>query len=100
MEKRTALSDTEIRNALLVLNEWTYDGITLQRQFRFKDFRTAFGFMSSVALAAEKAAHHPDWQNVYNIVNIRLHTHDVKAVTVLDLELAKTINSINENGFR
>ncbi len=100
MENPTALSETEIRSALLSLNEWTYDGKTLQRQFRFKDFRTAFGFMSSVSLAAEKAAHHPDWQNVYNTVDIRLHTHDVKAVTALDLELAKTITSIYENGFR
>lgn len=100
MEKRKALSEVEIQTALVQLPDWTYDGKNLVRHFRFKDFRNAFGFMTSVALAAEKADHHPDWQNVYNKVDIRLYTHDAKSVTSADIELATIITSLYENGFR
>lgn len=62
------------------------DAIT--KEFRFKDFNAAFGFMARVALHAEKADHHPEWTNVYNRVDVTLSTHDSGGVTDKDVELA------------
>lgn len=61
----------------------------LVRTFRFADFNTAFGFMSRVALMAEKLDHHPEWFNVYNRVDVTLTTHDAGGVTELDVKLAR-----------
>jgi 4a-hydroxytetrahydrobiopterin dehydratase len=63
------------------------DAIT--REFVFKDFNRAFAFMTQVALAAEKADHHPEWSNVYNKVRVTLTTHDAGGVTQKDLDLAR-----------
>jgi 4a-hydroxytetrahydrobiopterin dehydratase len=63
------------------------DAIT--REFVFKDFNRAFAFMTQVALAAEKADHHPEWSNVYNKVRVTLSTHDAGGVTQKDLDLAR-----------
>jgi 4a-hydroxytetrahydrobiopterin dehydratase len=63
------------------------DAIT--RSYRFADFNAAFGFMSRVALKAEKLNHHPEWFNVYNRVEVTLTTHDAGGVTDLDVRLAK-----------
>lgn len=60
----------------------------IARTFRFKDFNAAFGFMTRVALAAEKLDHHPEWFNVYNRVEVVLTTHDAGGVTELDRTLA------------
>jgi 4a-hydroxytetrahydrobiopterin dehydratase len=62
------------------------DAIT--KEFKFKDFNVAFGFMTRVALHAEKADHHPEWFNVYNRVDVTLSTHDSGGVTDKDVELA------------
>lgn len=64
----------------------------IQKQFRFRDFNAAFGFMSRVALYAEKADHHPEWFNVYNRVEITLATHDSGGVTDKDVALAHFID--------
>jgi 4a-hydroxytetrahydrobiopterin dehydratase len=64
------------------------------REFRFKDFNAAFGFMSRVALVAEKMDHHPDWTNVYNRVEITLSTHDAGGVTERDIKLARLIDTL------
>ena len=61
----------------------------IQRTFTFADFNQAFGFMSRVALLAEKMDHHPEWFNVYNRVEVTLTTHDADGVTELDLTLAR-----------
>ena len=61
----------------------------ISKTFKFKDFNAAFGFMTRVALAAEKLDHHPEWFNVYNRVEITLATHDADGVTALDVALAK-----------
>jgi 4a-hydroxytetrahydrobiopterin dehydratase len=63
------------------------DAIT--KTFAFKDFNQAFGFMSRVALMAEKLDHHPEWSNVYKTVEVTLATHDAGGVTALDVKLAQ-----------
>jgi 4a-hydroxytetrahydrobiopterin dehydratase len=65
----------------------------ITRSFRFADFNAAFGFMTRVALAAEKLDHHPEWSNVYNRVEVVLATHDAGGVTDLDSKLAKIIDA-------
>jgi len=60
----------------------------IRRTFRFADFTAAFGFMTRMALTAEKLDHHPEWFNVYNRVDVTLTTHDAKGVTELDVTLA------------
>ena len=66
----------------------------IARTFTFKNFNEAFGFMSRVALVAEKNDHHPEWRNVYKTVEVVLATHDAGGVTALDIELAKAMNAI------
>ena len=62
------------------------------KTFSFKDFNTAFGFMTRAALAAEKLDHHPEWFNVYNRVEVLLATHDADGVTELDVTLARIMD--------
>ena len=64
------------------------------KTFIFKDFNQAFGFMSRVALVAEKMDHHPEWRNVYKTVEVVLSTHDAGGVTALDVALAKAMDAI------
>jgi len=63
-------------------------------QYRFRDFVQAFGFMTQVALLAERAAHHPEWFNVYNKVAVDLTTHEAQAITQKDLDLAREMEQI------
>ena len=63
------------------------------KTFKFKDFNAAWGFMTRVALAAEKLDHHPEWFNVYNRVEVLLATHDADGVTELDVTLAKIMDA-------
>jgi len=68
------------------------DGIdAIARRFRFADFNQAFGFMTRVALLAEKLDHHPEWFNVYGTIDVTLSTHDAGGVTEKDIEMAKTM---------
>lgn len=64
------------------------------RSFRFPDFNAAFGFMTRVALLAEKLDHHPEWSNVYDRVEVLLSTHDADGVTALDVRMASFMNEI------
>lgn len=74
---------------------WEEKDNQLCRTFEFKDFSEAFGFMTRVAIAAEKMNHHPWWSNVYNNVVIKLSTHDAgDVITDKDRKLAKEIDSI------
>jgi 4a-hydroxytetrahydrobiopterin dehydratase len=85
------LDDAARRAALAELTEWTAldnrDGIA--RTFKFKTFNEAFGFMTRVALKAERMNHHPEWFNVYNRVEVTLTTHDCGGLSELDVTLAK-----------
>jgi len=67
------------------------DAIT--KTFKFADFNAAFGWMTRVALAAEKLDHHPEWFNVYSRVEVLLATHDADGVTELDVQLAKMMDA-------
>lgn len=72
---------------------WIENNDQLYKKFEFKDFSEAFGFMTRVAIEAEKMNHHPLWKNVYNKVEIWLSTHDAgNVVTDKDRELAKKID--------
>jgi len=84
------LSDVNRDAALAGLPHWSYDSErrAIARSFRFADFGTAFAFMTQVALAAEKADHHPDWTNVWNRVDVLLSTHSAGGVTAKDIALA------------
>lgn len=84
--------EEETAAALNALPLWRLEGDCLVREFRFADFREAFGFMAQAALAAEKLDHHPDWSNVYNRVRISLTTHDAGGLTDLDFRLAGEID--------
>jgi 4a-hydroxytetrahydrobiopterin dehydratase len=92
------LNETERAIALADLPEWTAvaepDGIA--RSFAFPDFVAAFGFMTRVALLAEKADHHPEWSNVYNRVDILLTTHDAGGLSDLDIDMAQAIDALVE----
>jgi len=73
---------------------WYFQNNGIEKEFEFKDFVEAFGFMARVALLAEKANHHPEWSNVYNKVHVRLTTHDAGGVTDKDFKLAGGIEGL------
>ncbi|CDL01309.1 conserved protein of unknown function [Magnetospirillum gryphiswaldense MSR-1 v2] len=89
------LTAEERTQALADLSGWApspgRDAIT--KDFKFKDFSQAFGFISRVALAAEKLDYHPEWSNVYNRVIITLSTHECGGLSQLDLKLAHMIDT-------
>jgi 4a-hydroxytetrahydrobiopterin dehydratase len=66
----------------------------IRRTYRFEDFNQAFGFMTRVALMADRLDHHPEWFNVYNRVEVVLATHDADGVTELDVQLARFMDEI------
>jgi 4a-hydroxytetrahydrobiopterin dehydratase len=90
------LSGAAREEGLRGLNGWVFDEAedAISHVFKFKDFSEAFGFMARVALAAEKAGHHPDWSNSYNSVTIRLSTHDAGGLSQKDVDLAKVIDAL------
>jgi 4a-hydroxytetrahydrobiopterin dehydratase len=74
---------------------WVEENNCLKKDFKFKDFTQAFGFMTKVAIIAEKMDHHPNWTNVYNRVTIELSTHDAgNVVTDKDRKLAVAIDQL------
>lgn len=91
-----ALSEAERADALDGLPDWDYDEgrDAVSREFMFDDFNQAFGFMTQVALLAEKADHHPEWSNVYNRVTILLTTHDAGGLSARDIEMAEAIEEL------
>ena len=90
------LSAKEIESWLSALDGWSIDrdGDAITRHFEFDDFVTAFGFMTRIAILAEKADHHPEWSNVYNKVDVTLTTHDADGLSMRDMHLAKAIDAL------
>jgi 4a-hydroxytetrahydrobiopterin dehydratase len=82
--------------ALSQLQGWTAvsEKDAISKIFKFADFNAAFGFMTRVALMADKLDHHPEWFNVYNRVEVVLTTHDADGVSGLDVEMAKFMDSV------
>jgi 4a-hydroxytetrahydrobiopterin dehydratase len=92
MTRQTAMG---AQAALALLPGWRQvDGRdAIEKTFLFADFNAAFGFMRRVALAAEKADHHPEWSNVWNRVHVVLTTHDAGGVTQKDIDLARVMDA-------
>ena len=90
------LDDDAVSRALSELEGWSLvEGRSaIARTFTFRNFSEAFGFMTRVALAAEKMDHHPEWSNVYKTVDVTLSTHDAGGITELDVKLARKMNNL------
>ena len=90
------LPDADVDAVLAQLPGWRRlaDRPAIRKSYEFGDFSEAWGFMTRVALAAEKADHHPEWSNVWNRVEITLTTHDAGGLTSRDLRLAAMIEDI------
>ncbi len=94
MGKPTRLNDEQVSEALAGLSGWELLDGKLHREFKFGDFVEAFGFMSRVALAAERLDHHAEWFKVYNRVVVDLRSHDCDGISHRDFELAGRINTL------
>lgn len=90
------LTDAHADEALAMLSGWSLreDGLAIEKELKFADFNEAFGFMTRVAIHADKADHHPEWFNVYSTVRITLTTHDAGGLSTRDVAMAKFIDSI------
>ena len=88
------LTEIEIQERLVKLTGWERMGEAILREFVFRDFVSAFGFMASAALIAEKLNHHPEWSNVNNRVSVKLSTHEAGGLSELDFDLAERLNRL------
>lgn len=90
------LTDAERATLGVRLPDWSMvpGRDAIQRRFTFADFNAAFGFMSRVALLAERQDHHPEWFNVWNRVDITLSTHDAGGLSLRDIALAEAIDAV------
>ena len=79
---------SQLNNALAEEEKWVLEGNAIKKTFMFKSFIRAFGWMSQMAIWAEKLNHHPEWFNVYNKVEVTLTTHDVGGLSELDFKFA------------
>ena len=88
------LNDGELKELVFKIPGWEINSEQIQREFNFANFGEAFSFMTKIALICEKYNHHPNWENVYSKVIVRLNTHDLGGITNLDQTLASEINKI------
>ena len=88
------LKDEELKELVFKIPGWEINNKQIQREFNFLNFVEAFSFITKIALICEKYNHHPNWENVYSKVIIRLSTHDLGGVTNLDQTLASEINKV------
>lgn len=90
------LSPEDRETWLRALPNWTLsrEGKAIERKLEFADFSEAFGFMTRVAIMAEKRDHHPEWFNVYNRVEITLTTHDAGGLSLRDVKMARRIDEL------
>ena len=91
------LTNSELNEVLKELDDWKIVDNQLSKEFKFKGFIQAFGFMTEGAITAETMDHHPEWSNVYNRVIVNLSTHSEGGITILDKELALKIDIINNS---
>jgi len=87
-------TDQQIEEFLEQIGSWTNENNKLHREYIFDNFVQAFGFMTKVALIAERTNHHPEWFNVYKKVVVELTTHEAGGITERDFELAKKMNEL------
>lgn len=90
----SSLSDKQVNLQLEELAGWQRDGNSIVKIYRFGDFIEAISFMNQAAFYAEALEHHPEWHNIYNVVDVRLTTHDTGGITSLDIRLAKRMEYI------
>ena len=90
------LQDEELKELIAKIPEWEIKEKLIEREFNFTNFIDAFSFMTKVALVCEKFNHHPNWENVYSKVTVKLSTHDLGGISSLDQTLALEINRIFE----
>jgi len=91
-----SISSSPVEQALLALPLWQHDPQTpaISRKFVFSDFEQAFGFLQSIAVRAQQLDHHPEWRNVYNIVEIRWTSHDIGGLTERDFVMAQFCDAL------
>ena len=91
------IPSSDIENLIKDLDGWskTENRDAIEKSFKFKDFNTAFAFMTACAKYAEEINHHPEWFNVYNRVEVVLSTHDVDGLSDLDLKTAQKMNDLS-----
>jgi 4a-hydroxytetrahydrobiopterin dehydratase len=97
-EEPETMTTQEIDRHIADLDDWRVVNHKLEKEFVFQDFVEAFGFMSRVALLAEKQDHHPEWSNVYKRVKIALATHELGGISERDFRLAAAIDQTHRNG--
>lgn len=90
------LDDATIEKKLSNLPDWEYYDDAIHAEFEFENFKDCFSAMSRIAFECEAQNHHPDWSNVYNVLNISLSTHSAGGVTIKDFQLAEAIEAIVE----
>ena len=88
------LTENEIDFNLTTLKGWSLNDNRIVKDFSFKSFKDAFDTMCDIADVAEEMNHHPDWYNSYNKLNIKLTSHDIGGITMVDFELASRIEDI------
>lgn len=88
------LSEKEILGSLQKLPGWTLNAGALENNYELKDFKEALAFINQIGHLAEAANHHPELFNVFNKVNLRLHTHDANGITEKDFDLARKISEL------
>ena len=93
-DRKRLLPADELAAALAAIPEWEHRDTMLVRELRFADFVAAFGFMTRVALVAERLNHHPDWSNSWNRVTVAITNHDAGGLTEIDVELARRIDAL------
>ncbi len=94
MEIPEPLSAAALEAGLQGLDGWSVEDGKLHKEYVFRDFVEAFGFMSSAALVAERRNHHPEWYNVYKKVRVDLVTHEAGGITSFDIDLAREFDRV------
>ena len=97
-ERKTLLGEGQLAQARGEIPHWDFSDDRFARAFEFANFIEAFGFMSQVALIAERLDHHPEWSNVWNKVRIEITNHDAGGVTELDVEFCRRVDGLVGRG--